>query len=153
MCGQEIKEEASQEELLEVLKQLWLHGEGSPALAENKYVADDEVSKCKVCMDADIDGVILDCGHLVTCNQCGKKLTECPICRQQVLQVLCVVPVTEQEMMKLTTQQVKHVLTLCGVGFKDRVSARRRMEEGAILEKEHKCKVCMEKVIDCVFLG
>jgi len=152
MCGVEISDNANKEELLELLKQLWLHGERSPALMEEKYVADEEVSKCKVCMDADIDCVILDCGHLVTCNQCGKKLTECPICRQQVLQVLCVAPVTEQEMMKLTTQQVKHVLMLCGVGFKDRVSARRRIEEGAILEKDHKCKVCMERVIDCVFL-
>merc|ERR1712038_323582 len=153
MCGLEIKEEASQEELLELLKQLWLHGGRSPALAENKYVdADDEASKCKVCMDADIDCVILDCGHLVTCNQCGKKLTECPICRQQVLEVLCVAPVTEQEMMKLTTQQVKRVLALCGIGFKNRVSVRRKVKEGAILEKEHKCKVCMERGTDCVFL-
>jgi E3 ubiquitin-protein ligase XIAP/baculoviral IAP repeat-containing protein 2/3 len=24
---------------------------------------------------------------------------------------------------------------------------------GTILEKEHKCKVCMERMIDCVFLG
>jgi len=123
-------------------------------IIEEKYVFDeDEASKCKVCMDADIDCVILDCGHLVTCNQCGKKLTECPICRQQVLEVVSVTPVTEQDMMKLTTQQVKHVLTLCGIGFKDRVSARGRMEEGALLEKEHKCKVCMERVVDCVFLS
>ena len=154
MCGVEIKEDPNKEKLLELLQQVWLHGNGSPALMEEKYVADDdEVSKCKVCMDADIDCVILDCGHLVTCKQCGKKLTECPICRQKVLEVLCVAPVTEQEMAKLTTQQVKRVLTLCSIGFKDRVSARRRMEEGAILEKELKCKVCMERVIDCVFLS
>ena len=120
---------------------------------EEKYVADDdEACKCKVCMDEDIDCVLLDCGHLVTCNQCGKKLRECPICRQQVLEVLCIAPVTEQEVMKFTTQQVKHVLTLCGIGLKDKVSARRRMKEGAVLEKEHKCKVCMEREIDCVFL-
>ena len=153
MCGLQIKEEASQEELLKLLKQLWLHGERSPALAENKYVADDEASKCKVCMDADIDCVILDCGHLVSCNQCGKKLTECPICRQQVLEVLSVANVTEQDMMKLTTKQIKQVLNLCGVGFKDRVFARRRLEESAMLEKEQKCKVCMEKVVDCVFIN
>ena len=114
-----------------------------------KYFAeDDEASKCKVCMDADIDCVILDCGHLVTCNKCGKKLTECPICRQKVLQVLSVAPVTEREMMRLTNQQVKRLLTMCGIGFKDRVLARRKMEE-----KEHKCLVCMERVIDCVFLN
>merc|ERR1711963_939072 len=78
------------------------------------------------CMDADIDCVILDCGHLVTCKQCGKKLIECPVCRQQVLEVLSVAQVTEQERMKLE-------------------------EEGTVLE--HKCKVCMERVIDCVFLN
>ena len=153
MCGVEMREDANEEKLLELLKQLWLHGERSHAMMEEKYIADEEAAKCKVCMDADIDCVILDCGHLVTCNQCGKKLTECPICRQQVLKVLCIAPVTEQQMMKLTTQQVKHILTLCGVGFKERVFARRRVEEDAILEKEHKCKVCMERVIDCVFLG
>ena len=69
------------------------------------------------------------------------------------MEVLRVASVTEQEMMKLTTQQVKHVLALCGIGFKDRVSARKKVEEGAILERELKCKVCMERVIDCVFLG
>ena len=120
---------------------------------EDKYDAENEASKCKVCMDADINCVILDCGHLVSCNQCGKKLTECPICRQQVLEVLSVANVTEQDMMKLTTKQIKQVLNLCGVGFKDRVFARRRLEESAMLEKEKKCKVCMEKVVDCVFIN
>jgi len=155
MCGIEISENANQEKLMEMLQKLWLHGgERIPSLMEAKYVFDEEeASKCKVCMDADIDCVILDCGHLVTCNQCGKKLTECPICRQKVLEVLTVAPVTEQEMMKLTTQQIKQVLTLCGIGFKDRVSARRRIEEGTIMEKENKCKVCMERVIDSVFLS
>merc|ERR1712130_914707 len=154
MCGVEISEDANQEKLLELLRQLWLHGERNPSLMTKKYFAeDDEASKCKVCMDADIDCVILDCGHLVTCSRCGKKLTECPICRQKVLQVLSVAPVTEQEMMRLNTWQVKRLLSMCGIGFKDRVAARRKMEEGAIQEKAHKCKVCMERVIDCVFLN
>merc|ERR1712226_1601876 len=139
MCGVEISEDANQEKLLELQRQLWLHGERNPSLMTKKYFAeDDEASKCKVCMDADIDCVILDCGHLVTCNRCGKKLTECPICRQQVLQVLSVANVTEQDMMKLTTKQIKQVLNLCGVGFKARVFARRRLEESAVLEKEQK---------------
>ena len=132
MCGVKFRKDANKEQLRELLQQLWLHGERSPASMEKyvasmeKYVAYDEASKCKVCMDADIDCVILNCGHLVTCNQCGKQLTECPICRQEVLEVLCVAPVTEKEMMKLTTQQVKRFLILCGIGFKDRISARRR---------------------------
>merc|ERR1712130_896704 len=53
ICGVEISEDANQEKLLELLRQLWLHGERNPLM-----------------------------------NKCGKKLTECPICRQKVLQVL-----------------------------------------------------------------
>ena len=67
------------------------------------------------------------------------------------MQVLSVAPVTEEEMMRLTTQQVKRLLTMCGIGLKDKVAARRKMEEGAF--QEHKCKVCMVRVIDCVFLN
>jgi hypothetical protein len=46
------------------------------------------VELCKVCMDAVIDCVLLDCGHMVTCTQCGKKMAECPICRQFVVRVV-----------------------------------------------------------------
>ena len=47
---------------------------------------DDDI--CKICMDATIDCVLLECGHMVTCTQCGKKLSECPICRQYVVRAV-----------------------------------------------------------------
>ncbi|XP_067376762.1 E3 ubiquitin-protein ligase RNF34a isoform X3 [Channa argus] len=37
---------------------------------------------CRICMDAAIDCVLLECGHMVTCTKCGKRMNECPICRQ-----------------------------------------------------------------------
>ncbi|XP_037834537.1 E3 ubiquitin-protein ligase RNF34a isoform X1 [Kryptolebias marmoratus] len=37
---------------------------------------------CRICMDAVIDCVLLECGHMVTCTKCGKRMSECPICRQ-----------------------------------------------------------------------
>ncbi|CAF1102239.1 unnamed protein product [Adineta steineri] len=43
---------------------------------------------CKICMDATIDCVFLDCGHLCTCVQCGKKLSECPLCRCFIIRVV-----------------------------------------------------------------
>jgi len=43
---------------------------------------------CKVCMDAMIDCVFLDCGHLCTCVKCGKLLSECPICRCFIVRVV-----------------------------------------------------------------
>eukprot|EP00057_Strongylocentrotus_purpuratus_P016732 XP_011671206.1 PREDICTED: E3 ubiquitin-protein ligase RNF34-like [Strongylocentrotus purpuratus] len=43
---------------------------------------DDESTLCKICMDAEIDCILLECGHMVTCTNCGKRMNECPICRQ-----------------------------------------------------------------------
>ncbi|XP_048883514.1 E3 ubiquitin-protein ligase XIAP isoform X1 [Brienomyrus brachyistius] len=36
--------------------------------------------QCKVCMDSDISVVFTPCGHLVTCSNCSKSLSKCPIC-------------------------------------------------------------------------
>jgi len=43
---------------------------------------------CKICMDRIIDCVFLDCAHLVACTKCGKKLSECPICRAFIVRVV-----------------------------------------------------------------
>ncbi|XP_017771772.1 PREDICTED: E3 ubiquitin-protein ligase RNF34 [Nicrophorus vespilloides] len=43
---------------------------------------------CKICMDAQLDCVLLECGHMATCIDCGKRLAECPICRQYVTRVV-----------------------------------------------------------------
>ncbi|XP_048449327.1 E3 ubiquitin-protein ligase rififylin-like, partial [Rhincodon typus] len=43
---------------------------------------------CKICMDSPIDCVLLECGHMVTCTKCGKRMSECPICRQFVIRAV-----------------------------------------------------------------
>lgn len=43
---------------------------------------------CKICWEAPIDCVMLECGHLATCTSCGKQMNECPICRQYVVRVV-----------------------------------------------------------------
>ncbi|KAG8451768.1 hypothetical protein GDO86_003822 [Hymenochirus boettgeri] len=47
-----------------------------------------EENLCKVCMDSPIDCVLLECGHMVTCTKCGKRMNECPICRQYVVRAV-----------------------------------------------------------------
>ncbi|KAM9526064.1 E3 ubiquitin-protein ligase rififylin isoform 1-T1 [Guaruba guarouba] len=54
-------------------------GAGLPGTEENL---------CKICMDAPIDCVLLECGHMVTCTKCGKRMSECPICRQYVIRAV-----------------------------------------------------------------
>ncbi|KFP31716.1 E3 ubiquitin-protein ligase rififylin [Colius striatus] len=73
-------------ELLERVTRLYkekdlqhLGGAGPPGAEENL---------CKICMDAAIDCVLLECGHMVTCTKCGKRMSECPICRQYVIRAV-----------------------------------------------------------------
>ncbi|XP_068173293.1 E3 ubiquitin-protein ligase rififylin isoform X2 [Antennarius striatus] len=47
-----------------------------------------EESLCKICMDCPIDCVLLECGHMITCTKCGKRMNECPICRQYVVRAV-----------------------------------------------------------------
>nr|XP_020442157.1 E3 ubiquitin-protein ligase rififylin isoform X2 [Monopterus albus] len=50
--------------------------------------AGPEENLCKICMDCPIDCVLLECGHMVTCSKCGKRMSECPICRQYVIRAV-----------------------------------------------------------------
>ncbi|XP_047923940.2 E3 ubiquitin-protein ligase rififylin isoform X3 [Anser cygnoides] len=54
-------------------------GAGLPGMEDNL---------CKICMDLPIDCVLLECGHMVTCTKCGKRMSECPICRQYVIRAV-----------------------------------------------------------------
>jgi hypothetical protein len=51
-----------------------------------RAVGEDDL--CKICMDSLVDCVLIECGHMVACTKCGKRLAECPICRQNVVRVL-----------------------------------------------------------------
>ncbi|XP_033747538.1 E3 ubiquitin-protein ligase RNF34-like [Pecten maximus] len=57
---------------------------GEPGIGGEK--TEDDI--CKICMDAAIDCVLLECGHMISCTQCGRRLNECPICRQYVVRVV-----------------------------------------------------------------
>ena len=37
--------------------------------------------ECVVCMDKKKNYIIIKCGHLCFCEDCGKNLTVCPMCR------------------------------------------------------------------------
>jgi len=43
-------------------------------------------SECVVCLDRKPDVVLLTCGHVCTCAICCESLSECPLCRQTIIQ-------------------------------------------------------------------
>ena len=49
--------------------------------AENAFM-------CKICWEAAVDCVLLECGHMLTCVKCGRQLHECPVCRHIVTRVV-----------------------------------------------------------------
>uniref|UniRef100_A0A0A1X097 E3 ubiquitin-protein ligase rififylin n=1 Tax=Zeugodacus cucurbitae TaxID=28588 RepID=A0A0A1X097_ZEUCU len=71
------------QELLDRVQRLWKNFKSAPAVDK---LPTDEL--CKICMDAPIECVILECGHMATCTNCGKVLSECPICRQYIVRVV-----------------------------------------------------------------
>uniref|UniRef100_A0A3P8Q773 RING-type E3 ubiquitin transferase n=1 Tax=Astatotilapia calliptera TaxID=8154 RepID=A0A3P8Q773_ASTCA len=77
-------------ELLERVHRLYRENEQNRKSSENgvkaQLAADENL--CRICMDAIIDCVLLECGHMVTCTKCGKRMSECPICRQYVVRAV-----------------------------------------------------------------
>uniref|UniRef100_A0A1I8FZC5 RING-type domain-containing protein n=2 Tax=Macrostomum lignano TaxID=282301 RepID=A0A1I8FZC5_9PLAT len=73
-------------ELLDRLRRLWLEHSASRLAVERDSVHNDDL--CKICMDATVDCVLLECGHMVACVACGKRCAECPVCRQNVVRVV-----------------------------------------------------------------
>ncbi|MEQ2164539.1 hypothetical protein GOODEAATRI_007726 [Goodea atripinnis] len=72
----------------------------------SQLTADENL--CRICMDAIIDCVLLECGHMVTCTKCGKRMSECPICRQYVVRATRLLPLA----CKVPTPQISLRLTL-----------------------------------------
>lgn len=58
------------------------------ALLSQDEGAVQEEKLCRICMDEPIDCVLLECGHMITCTSCGKRMSECPICRQYVVRAV-----------------------------------------------------------------
>ncbi|NP_001025239.1 E3 ubiquitin-protein ligase RNF34a [Danio rerio] len=85
-------------ELVERVRRLYRENEDNRKSMENvsnPITADscrtqlsNDDNLCRICMDAVIDCVLLECGHMVTCTKCGKRMSECPICRQYVIRAV-----------------------------------------------------------------
>ncbi|KAJ3372656.1 hypothetical protein GGF31_001678 [Allomyces arbusculus] len=59
-----------------------------PAEGDKAPAAVGEENTCKVCMDAAINCVLLECGHVGVCIDCAHKLNECPFCREKIVRVV-----------------------------------------------------------------
>ncbi|XP_070619332.1 E3 ubiquitin-protein ligase RNF34 isoform X1 [Erythrolamprus reginae] len=76
-------------ELVEKVSRLYKENQTNHRLqVEKPPPTDEDDNLCRICMDAVIDCVLLECGHMVACTKCGKRMSECPICRQFVVRAV-----------------------------------------------------------------
>ncbi|XP_071425495.1 E3 ubiquitin-protein ligase XIAP isoform X3 [Pithys albifrons albifrons] len=52
---------------------------------EEKLRRLQEEKLCKICMAKDVSVVFIPCGHLVACKDCAQVLSECPLCRSDIM--------------------------------------------------------------------
>lgn len=43
---------------------------------------------CKICLDSEANCAFIECGHIVSCINCAKSLTLCPVCRAVIKRTL-----------------------------------------------------------------
>ena len=58
--------------------------------------SEDAKRLCAICIDAVCSVVLLDCGHLCACEECGRALRECVVCRQKVHRVVAIRPMQQE---------------------------------------------------------
>eukprot|EP00668_Euglena_longa_P016797 GGOE01021102.1.p2 GENE.GGOE01021102.1~~GGOE01021102.1.p2 ORF type:complete len:226 (-),score=52.27 GGOE01021102.1:463-1140(-) len=82
--GNDSEEEQRKAEAL-TQRQMLAQIAGEGANDEEEEEKDD--SLCKICFTHPSNCVLLECGHLCTCFDCGVKLRQCPFCRKPIEKV------------------------------------------------------------------
>lgn len=67
-------------------------GSSNRSMSSNVHLDSSSASNsedaCKVCMDAEANCAFIECGHIVSCLNCAKLLTRCPVCRETIKRTL-----------------------------------------------------------------
>lgn len=56
-------------------------------------LVEESDTDCRICFENSIESVLVNCGHSLTCHDCGMKLLQsrdpqCPVCRQRIVNVI-----------------------------------------------------------------
>lgn len=49
---------------------------------------EEEKGICKICYERDIDTVLIDCAHRLTCLKCAQSLKQCPVDRKTIVRII-----------------------------------------------------------------
>jgi len=57
-------------------------------LQQQRQVERRDEDLCKICYDGEIDVVLYPCGHFILCRWCAQKVSDCPVCRFVITDVI-----------------------------------------------------------------
>ena len=60
------------------------HGEG----VTHWKLAQEAERLCRICWEESAEAAFYDCGHVVACMNCARRVDQCPVCRKRVLSAL-----------------------------------------------------------------
>jgi hypothetical protein len=64
------------------------HGKANPLQHSEGKGRWETEGECCICMNAQSDSVLYRCGHVCACLPCAKEMKQCPICREEVTDVI-----------------------------------------------------------------
>lgn len=60
------------------------HGEGTTIWK----ISEEQSRLCQICYSVDANAAFYDCGHVVACANCARRVDVCPVCRRRIRDVL-----------------------------------------------------------------
>lgn len=61
--------------------------ENTVQIKKKDGMSNNDSLMCIICCDHQREVALLPCGHFYLCNECAKKITECGICREKIVEI------------------------------------------------------------------
>ncbi|KAH0290592.1 hypothetical protein M436DRAFT_80029 [Aureobasidium namibiae CBS 147.97] len=75
----------------------WENGKKSGTGTTYHKISEDEAKLCRICYSTEVNAAFYECGHVLACVDCAKRMEECPICKRRIRDVLKLYPLVDCE--------------------------------------------------------
>ncbi|KAI4762165.1 hypothetical protein E4T52_05629 [Aureobasidium sp. EXF-3400] len=75
----------------------WQDGKKSGIGTTYHKVSDEDAKLCRICYTQEVDAAFYECGHVLACVACARRMEECPICKRRIRDVLKLYPLVDCE--------------------------------------------------------
>ena len=66
----------------------WCEGKKSGTGVMYYKVSEEDTKLCRICYGNEANAAFYDCGHVLACVDCARRVEDCPMCRRRVRDVV-----------------------------------------------------------------